>query len=342
MLGVQSLCAQGLPAVQSTSSAPPALTDKLNTGDELNERYPIFERRSSEIGDVNVKHMLRYNITPCEYRDGDNGINITLRVVRPIPPTLDELEVEPELQPHLFHQQGLVMIVGPTGSGKTTTQAAIVRAILEDANSHRKIALFDSPPEFAFYDVPRATALLSQHDVPKHIRSYALGIRNSLRRMTRVIVVGESRDRETMEAALEGAKTGQALYTTGHAGSCVEAISRFADMFTPEERLPKVFELVDSLRVMVVQKLLPRCDVEKRVAIREFLVFDRDVRDRLREGTTLVEVEKILRGLVETRGQSMLTAAQKVFAKGMITAETLGVFEREAKVALPEGLGLSF
>jgi defect-in-organelle-trafficking protein DotB len=157
-----------------------------------------------------------------------------------------------------------------------------------------------------------------------------------------VILVGETRDMETAQASLEASQTGHVVYTTIHSNSVPNTLSRVANMFSPSERMTKVFELAESLRLVVVQRLVRRADGAGRIALREFLAFDQSVRDQLRMATSLREAEHLLAKIVERKGQTMLSCAQTAFDKGLISADQLVIIENEYKSNLIDDLGLDF
>lgn len=316
----------------------------LNSGEPLNKDYQLEIADGSEPGSRirRKSNYFRFNAAPCLAEGISNAIQITIRTIPTEPPSLASLNLEPEILANLYPEAGIVMVIGPTGSGKTTLLASVVDSILLDPNSHKKIAMFESPPEFIFHNRPRAAALLSQHDIPGSYKTYAQGIKDTLRRMTRVSVIGECRERDTIQAAVEVSKTGQMAYTTGHSHSIDVAIGRFADLFEPHERMTKLFEIVGQMRLAIVQKLVPRIDTGRRLALREYLVFDQDVRDAIRAASTQVEAEAVIKHLVETRGQSMLMSATRAFEAGLIAESELLKIESEGagKGSLTERLGL--
>lgn len=317
---------------------------RIRGGEDIDTRYPVVKRAANEAGNMVIVEKLgfRINITGCWARGDDNGMQITCRSIKSSPPRLKTMAVEERIVDDFFPEQGLVCVCGPTGSGKTTLLASAMVEVIIDPDSHKKIITLESPIEFTFDDIPRASAVVSQHEIPRHLKSFARGVRNTLRRAPKIILVGESRDGETVEAALEASQTGHTVYTTVHSNSVANTLARMANMFPPNERMTKVFELAESMRMIVVQRLVRKKDGSGRVALREFLVFDQAVRDQLRVVSTLREAEHILAKLVEKRGQSMLSAAQRAFDAGQICGDVMATFERESRSSLIEDLGMDF
>lgn len=313
---------------------------QLRKGEEVDTRHVVEHRgRNSQGSEVILGKLgFRVNITGCWSNGDDKGVQITCRTIKALPPSLDDMGVEDDIVEALYPDQGMVCVCGPTGSGKSTLLAGAMRKMIEDPESHRKIITYEAPIEYVYDDLRRASAIVSQHEIPRHLPTFAKGVRNALRRAPKVILVGETRDFETAQAALEASQTGHALYTTVHSNSVANTLSRMANMFLPSERMTKVFELAESLRLIIVQRLVRRADGKGRVALREFLVFDQSVRDQLRVATSLREAEHQLARLVERQGQTMLSSAQKAFDAGLISADIMAIFERESKVSLIDDL----
>lgn len=259
----------------------------------------------------------RVNITACRA-----GINITIRTITGTPLSFAQLGIEPEIINSFSPENGLVFVCGKTGSGKSTLLAASVRAKVESGNNNKKILMFESPIEYVYDEVPRAADIVVQHEVPRHIASFARAVRNSLRRAPTDILIGECRDYETISASIEAAETGHVLFTTLHANSISEAFYRILNMFPQNERASKVFEIIEACRMIVAQKLVIGTS-GKRVALREYLIFDQSIRDRLRHVQSLKEVVALVAKLVEEKGQTMLMSAYASFNAGLIDKHIL-------------------
>lgn len=283
----------------------------IRSAGEIDTSYSI--RNESE----GSTFLFRVNVTGCRATFGAPGIQVTIRTINGIPPTFAQLRVEQEIIDAFYPENGLVLVCGKTGSGKSTTLSAGVRYSLETGRGRYKWLLFESPTEYVYDDVYRAADMVVQHEVPRNVVSFARAVRNSLRRAPTSILIGECRDYATISAAVEAAETGHALYSTVHANSVSESVYRILNMFPQEERSSKLFEVVETLRLVVAQKLVIGVD-GKRVALREYLVFDQPVRDRMRNVQTMKEAVAMVSTLVEERGQSMLKAALLEFKAGRI------------------------
>jgi defect-in-organelle-trafficking protein DotB len=231
------------------------------------------------------------------------GLEITIRTIPTTPPTLDQLDLPTDLRAHLAFEQGLVIVTGPTGSGKTTLLGAIIRALLEQPDSHRKIIAYESPIEYVYDAVPRSRALIAQHEIGVHLQSFAAGVRNSLRRKPMVILVGESRDADTIDAMILAAQTGHLVYTTAHTNSVPETLTRLVEPFPVSEREGRLAGLLDSLRLIVTQRLVRTVD-GRRAAAREYLHFTQAEKDRLAE-VPFRQVARVARELVRQKGRPL-------------------------------------
>lgn len=287
----------------------PNATTQLLSGKDIDTHYEFRPSRG-------IRYRYRVNATACLV-DGHDAIQITLRTIPTTPPKLDVLGLPTDVFDAIAPQEGIVFITGATGSGKSTLLASIIRYLIEQEDSNRKVLTYESPIEFVFDEIQTTSAIVSQSEIPRHIPSFAEGVRNSLRRKPRLIMVGECRDTETISAALEAALTGHPVYTTLHTSGVAETIRRLVTSFTIDERLGRTIDILETIRLCVWQKLVPTID-NKRVPLREYLVFDETVRDTLLEGNPN-EVTSITRKLVKERGRLMSVDAKEKFAEGIIS-----------------------
>jgi twitching motility protein PilT len=194
------------------------------------------------------------------------GLRGTFRIARVAPPTLEELGLPRELAKVIGHHQGLVVIAGPSGHGKTTTLAALVELINEARPFH--IITVEDPVEIVY---PRMAAIVSQREVGAHTRSFAAALKASLREDPDVIVIGELRDRETVEIALTAAETGHLVLATMSTPSAAKTIDRLIDMFPPDDQAQVRASISGALRAIVAQRLVAAADGSQRVAAVELL-----------------------------------------------------------------------
>lgn len=298
-------------------------TTQLLSGHDVDTHY---EHRPSRA----ERFRFRVNGTACQVA-GHPGIQITMRVIPCEPPTLAELELQPGILKAIAPQQGVVYVTGATGSGKSTLLASIIRELAEEPESNRKILTYESPIEFVYDAIEKHSALVCQSEIPRHIQSFAAGVRNALRRKPMAILVGEARDPETILAVIEAALTGHPVYTTLHTNGVAETIRRLVTSFPRDERNSRTVDIIETIRLSVWQKLVPTVD-GRRVALREYLAFDEEIRDILLSSDPDL-ITATTRKLVRERGQPMLIDAEKKYKAGIIAEREYNLLVAGAKLA---------
>jgi len=290
----------------------PNATTQLLSGKDIDTHYEFRPNRG-------VRYRYRVNATACLV-EGHDGIQITLRTIPTTPPKLDSMHLPDNILEALAPQEGIVFITGATGSGKSTLLASIIRDLIEKEDSNRKVLTYEAPIEFVYDEIDTISSVVSQSEIPRHLPSFADGVRNALRRKPRLIMVGECRDAATITAALEAALTGHPVYTTLHTSGVAETMRRLVTSFSGEERLGRTIDILETIRLCIWQKLVPTVD-GKRVALREYLVFDEEARDILLESDPN-DVTSVTRKLVRQRGQLMTLDAKEKFEQGIISERT--------------------
>ncbi len=296
-------------------------TTQLLSGQDVDTHYEIRPGR-------NERYRFRVNGTACQV-EGHAGMQLTLRTIPNEPPSLASMNLPEHVIASLAPKDGVVYVTGATGSGKTTLLAAVIRELGEDPEGHRKMLTYESPIEFVYDMVQMPTSVISQSEIPRHLPTFAAGVRNALRRKPRLILVGESRDPETIGAVIEAALTGHPVYTTLHSTGVAESIRRLVGSFSQEERQGRTIDIIETIRLIMWQQLVPTVD-GKRVPLREFLVFDEEVRDKLLE-VNYNEVTSLTRKLLRERGQPMRVDADRVYKEGLITERLYKVLLAGAK-----------
>lgn len=296
-------------------------TTQLLGGKDIDTHYEFRPSRSE-------RYRYRVNATACQV-EGHDGIQITLRTIPTTPPPLAEMELPDNILEAIAPQEGIIFVTGATGSGKSTLLASIIRELIEQEDSNRKVLTYESPIEFVFDEIKTISASVSQSEIPRHIPSFEAGVRNALRRKPRLIMVGECRDTETITAALEAALTGHPVYTTLHTSGVAETMRRLVNSFAGEERLGRTIDILETIRLCIWQKLVPTVD-GKRVPLREYLIFDEETRDILLD-QDLNNVTSETRKLVRKKGQIMSVDAKDKFDKGIIDERTFQIITKLSK-----------
>jgi len=242
------------------------------------EKVKVFE----ETGDVDFAYeipgLARYRANFFQQKYGVGA------VFREIPTTIltcEELGLPPVIRRLATLPRGLILVTGPTGSGKSTTLAAII----DEANKTRKdhIITIEDPIEFVHSS---DKAIINQREVGLHTRSFALALRGALREDPDIILVGEMRDLETISLAVEASATGHLVFATLHTTSAAKTVDRIVEVFPSNEQAQIRNTLADGLRAIVAQNLFKRIDIKGRVAALEILIATPAVRNLIREGKT--------------------------------------------------------
>jgi twitching motility protein PilT len=251
------------------------------------------------------KARFRVNI----FSQGAN-ISIVLRKLESKIPTIDERELPKTMYQIAKEVNGIVFVTGATGSGKTTTLAAILDEINENKSVH--IITLEDPVE---YQHPHKKSTFNQRELGMDYDTYAHGLRAALRQAPKVILVGEMRDRETIEIGLRAAETGHLVLTTLHTVDAGSTVNRLLGMFSTEDAEQIRIRLADTMRWIVSQRLLPKIG-GGRVATFEIL------------GTNLRVKDLILHG--ESEGKTFYEIMEAANAFGMITFDQhiVGLFEQ--------------
>jgi twitching motility protein PilT len=183
------------------------------------------------------------------------GLKASVRVIPREVPTLDSLGLPTAIGPAARHHQGLIVVTGPTGHGKTSTLAAIVDILNQGTTSH--IITVEDPIEYVY---PKKRALLSQREIGTHTRSFGSALKGALREDPDVIVVGELRDAETVRMAVSASETGHLVLGTMNTPSAAKTIDRLIDLFPPADQPQVRTSLASGLRLVVGQRLVPSAD----------------------------------------------------------------------------------
>jgi twitching motility protein PilT len=214
---------------------------------------------------------------------------LTIRVIRALIPGFQELRLPVAIKTLSERGAGLVLITGPTGSGKTTTAASMLKYIAAASATH--IVTIEDPIE---YRLLTPVSCISQREVGRDTRSYADGLRAAMREDPDVLFIGEIRERAALEVALQAAETGHLVISTFHTGSTIQTIQRMWAMYPPEDQLPVRERIADALRGVICQRLLPRAKARGRILATEVLVNGYATRELLRDPTKVKSLPAVL------------------------------------------------
>ena len=272
--------------------------------------WEIFEQR----GDLDFAYeMDEASRFRSNYFKQSNGYGAVFRLIPTKIATLEQLGIPLVVREFANFRGGLVLVTGPTGSGKTTTQAALIDYINQNFSKH--VVTIEEPIEFV-HNNKRST--ITQREVPGNSTSFAAALKAALREDTDIVLVGEMRDLETISLALTAAETGLLVFGTLHTNNARKTVDRMVDVF-PADRQPQARAmLANSLRGVVAQLLLKRADRPGRIAVNEILISNAAVAAIIREGAT----QKLQDVIVSGRAQGMQFMDDTIWAlleKGIVS-----------------------
>jgi twitching motility protein PilT len=247
--------------------------------------------------------------------DAMNGPGMVLRLIPLKILTLEQLNMPPVLKDVCHYQKGLILITGPTGSGKSTTMAAMIDYINKEMPKH--IITIEDPIEFVHTS---QKSLIRHREVGTNTREFDRALKAALREDPDLILVGEMRDRSTVTTALKAAQTGHLVMGTLHTNSAVKTIERVLQLFEPDQQAPIRVSLAESLVAVIAQGLCRTTD-GKRAAFHDIMINTDAIRDYIRKGD-IDEIEQIIPRCTFDGMCTMNQSLYKLYEAGRITEET--------------------
>lgn len=286
---------------------------ELTTPEEREEFYRTLEL---DFG-YNIPGVGRVRCNAAQQR---GSISMAIRLLPPKIPTVEELELPEICKDLATRPRGLVVVSGPTGSGKSTTLAAMLHHI--NANKMCHILTIEDPIEYTHTPLRSA---ITQREIGSDSLSFAQALKHALRQDPDVILVGEMRDLETAAAVLTIAETGHMVFSTGHAPSAYQAMERIIDMFPPEHRYLAQTRLASLLVGVLCQALVPRADGSGRIAAVEIMLGSPAVTNLIREGK-VYQLPNVIRTSAQEGMETLDQALVNLYLKGTISGEVLTKF----------------
>lgn len=273
-------------------------------------------QRFKEQGELDFSYSLpgvgRYRLNAFRQR---GSVGIVIRLIPFVIPTPEALGLPPVSIDLARLAKGLVLVTGPTGSGKSTTLAALIDYINRMRSCH--IVTIEDPIEYLHR---HQKSLVNQREVGNDTYSFANALRSVLRQDPDVILVGEMRDLETISTAITAAETGHLVFSTLHTNDSTQAIDRIIDVFPPHQQQQIKVQLAAVLQGVLAQQLMPRAGQKGRVAAIEVLLATPAVRNLIREGKTH-QIPTVIQTSGKLGMQTMEKAVQDLLRQGVITAE---------------------
>ncbi len=277
---------------------------------------PEQQQAIRDLGQVDFAYTLsgKGRFRSNAYRQ-QRGIDAVFRVIPPRPPSLTELGLPTTLARLANYHQGMVLLTGPAGCGKSSTLAALLNIINEDRQDH--IITIEDPIEYIH---PSKKCVVNQRQVGPHTGSFARALRGALREDPDVIAIGELRDLETISLALTAAETGHLVLATLHTNNAIRTVNRILGVFPPNQQDQIRTMVSESLRAVVSQRLIPRADGNGRVPALEILMANKAVGNLIRENKTF-QIKSVLQ-TGASHGMCLLDASLAELVKtGVITRE---------------------
>ncbi|MDA8663430.1 ATPase, T2SS/T4P/T4SS family [Porticoccaceae bacterium] len=302
-----------------------AIDNSTATVRMMSQRYLQFAhaiRTSTE------QYRYRVNGTKILGAGGaEQAASLTLRIIPGIPPTTSELKLPSQISKMVEYSSGLFVVCGSTGSGKTTTCAALIRYILETRDT--KIITFEDPIEYV-YDKVEKRGFIQQSEIQWFEKRWKDVLPNARRRNPDVIFLGEAQDKDAMETTVKSASDGKFVMVTLHAGTVVDTIHRMAKDWPVAEQPDIIKTIIANIRGIVHQRLVRTPDSRARTPIFGILEFTQDIRDHL-GGLNFSDLRQAISEYVDSNGVSEMSDAQLKFDRGLVHPDDFEKLKRDFK-----------
>lgn len=293
------------------------------------------------IGNPQILQIIERSLTPKEYQhflagnDIDSAITfgghryrlncyrqrenyaMAIRVLNDRIPSIEELGLPNILKELCSRKRGLILVVGPTGSGKSTTLASM----LDHINRHKRCHILTLEDPIEYMHTSNA-AMVNQREVGKDVESFARGLKSALREDPDVILVGELRDYESISLAISAAETGHLVFATLHTSGATQTIDRIIDVFPPNQQNQVRSQLSTSLQAVISQSLLPKRNEGGRIACVEVMLKNDAISNMIREGKTY-QIMSVMQTSIKEGMMPFDTELMRLYKAGIISIDTL-------------------
>lgn len=276
------------------------------------QRKEFVETRECNFAITNRENTARFRVSAFQQRDQPGMV---LRRIETVIPTMEELRLPPVLKELSMTKRGIIIFVGATGTGKSTSLASMIS--YRNHNSKGHIITLEDPIEFVHQ---HAGCIITQREVGIDTESFEIGLKNTLRQAPDVILIGEIRSRETMDYAIAFAETGHLVFATLHANNANQAVDRIIHFFEADRHSQLFMDLSLNLRAMIAQQLVPTVDGKGRRAAIEIMINSPLISDYIRKGE-VHELKELMRRSRELGMQTFDQALFDLYKAGEITYE---------------------
>lgn len=322
----------GLPPVLRINGSLEKVGSYVLTAEDLDSLVhelasPYHFSKFEEDGETDLAYsflgLCRYRVNI--FKDKGNS-SIALRTITSKIPTMEDLKLPIAFRELCKKKRGLILVTGPTGSGKSTTLASMVGYI----NQHRKehIITIEDPIE---YEHKHINSIVNQRELGRDTQSFANALRASLREDPDVILVGEMRDLETISTAITAAETGHLVMSTLHTIGASKTVDRIVDIFPPHQQRQVVSQLSGVIEAVISQQLLPRSDGKGRTLALEVMLANPAIRNLIREGKTH-QIQTVIQTNYAMGMRTMDGSLVELFKNGIISQDSLFDFAVDKEV----------
>jgi len=303
--------------------------DPLEPDDTINLLYSVLTEKDKIELEENLELDFAFELPGiarfrANYYYQMGSLAAAFRIIPERPLTLDELNSPSIFKELVKKEKGLILVTGPTGSGKSTTLAAMINEINENYNKH--ILTMEDPVEFVH---KHKKSLISQRSVGKDTKSFANAIKYALREDPDIILVGEMRDKETIGAAITAAETGHIVFGTLHTNSAVQTINRIIDVFPADEQPQIRTQLAMGLVAVISQALIPKIG-GGRVAAQEIFINNPAIANLIRENKVNQLYSQMQLNQTKTGMQTQTQVLVELVKKGLITKDDALAYSTKA------------
>jgi len=315
------LSANHPPLIRVAGRLKPLRKEAVTGGDLKNMIYTLLDERQRQVFErdlelnfsLSVEPTIRYRVNVHHQR---GNVEAAFRRIEPVVRTIAELNLPQAVERFADFHDGLVLVTGPTGAGKTTTVSSLVDHI--NASRAAVIIALENPIEYV-YTYKRS--VIKQREIGVDTHSFPTALKEAMRQDPDVIVVGEIRDEETMKTALDAAETGHLVLATFPAADCAQSILRVIHFFRKDRQGEAALQLANCLRAIICQRLLPRADADAVVPATEVLVNITATAHLIRSGT-IEQVPSVIQTSMKQGMHNLDSSLERLLRAGLISEET--------------------